>query len=137
MQLPLVKVLLTGLQAIRKIPNLPKEALEPAVATGLEALGRGHDLDKLQQFLQILAPISGINDPDLDMSNLKVRVANSLGIDTLGLLKTPEQKQAELTQQALQQGASSAAQTAGANIGAAASDPEAVQQAAEQAGMTQ
>lgn len=137
LQLPLVKVLLTGLQAIRKIPNLPKEALEPAVATGLEALGRGHDLDKLQQFLQILAPISGINDPDLDMSNLKVRVANSLGIDTLGLLKTPEQKQAELTQQALQQGASSAAQTAGANIGAAASDPEAVQQAAEQAGMTQ
>ncbi|MDV7399213.1 portal protein, partial [Arthrospira platensis SPKY1] len=33
LQLPLVKILLKELQATSKIPNLPKEAVEPAIAT--------------------------------------------------------------------------------------------------------
>lgn len=136
LQLPLVKILLKGLQAVSKIPDLPKEALEPAVATGLEALGRGHDLDKLQQFLTIILPLTGVQDPDINMTNVKMRIANSLGIDTAGMLKTQEEKDQELAQQAAQQGRMAAAQSAGTNIGMAASDPEAVQQAAEQAGIT-
>lgn len=136
LQLPLVKILLKGLQAIQKIPDLPKEALEPAVATGLEALGRGHDLDKLQQFLSMVAPLAGLQDADLNMSNIKIRIANSLGIDTAGMLKTDEEKQQELAQQSMQQGSMAAAASAGSNIGMAASDPSAVQQAAESAGMT-
>lgn len=136
LQLPLVKILLKGLQAVSKIPDLPKEALEPAVATGLEALGRGHDLDKLQQFLTIILPLAGVQDPDINMTNVKMRIANSLGIDTAGMLKTKEEKDQELAQQAAQQGRMAAAQSAGTNIGMAASDPEAVQQAAEQAGIT-
>lgn len=136
LQLPLVKILLKGLQAVSKIPDLPKEALEPAVATGLEALGRGHDLDKLQQFLTIILPLAGVQDPDINMTNVKMRIANSLGIDTAGMLKTQEEKDQELAQQAAQQGRMAAAQSAGTNIGIAASDPEAVQQAAEQAGIT-
>ncbi len=136
LQLPLVKILLKGLQAVSKIPDLPKEALEPAVATGLEALGRGHDLDKLQQFLTIILPLAGVQDPDINMTNVKMRIANSLGIDTAGMLKTQEEKDQELAQQAAQQGRMAAAQSAGTNIGMAASDPEAVQQAAEQAGIT-
>lgn len=136
LQLPMVKILLKGLQAVSKIPDLPKEALEPAVATGLEALGRGHDLDKLQQFLTIILPLAGMQDPDINMTNVKMRIANSLGIDTAGMLKTQEEKDQELAQQAAQQGRMAAAQSAGTNIGVAASDPEAVQQAAEQAGIT-
>ena len=136
LQLPLVKILLKGLQAVQKIPDLPKEALEPAVATGLEALGRGHDLDKLQQFLGMIAPLAGMQDPDLNMTNIKIRIANSLGIDTAGMLKTEEEKNQELAAQAAQQGRMAAANSAGTNIGMAASDPEAVQQAAEKAGIT-
>jgi len=137
LQLPLVKILLKGLQAVSKIPDLPKEALEPAVATGLEALGRGHDLDKLQQFLTIILPLAGVQDPDINMTNVKMRIANSLGIDTSGMLKTQEERNQEMMQQATQTAMQSGAQAAGANAGVAMSDPEAMAQAAAQAGMTQ
>lgn len=130
LQMPLVSVLLVRLQATSKIPDLPKEAIEPSIATGMEALGRGHDLDKLTQFLQAIQMIGGMNDPDLDITNLKLRVANSLGIDTAGLLKTPEQKAQEAAQQGLAAGAQQGGAVAGANIAnAATADPAAVQQA--------
>ncbi|WP_416142558.1 portal protein, partial [Escherichia coli] len=37
LQLPLVRVLLKQLQATQQIPELPKEAVEPTISTGLEA----------------------------------------------------------------------------------------------------
>lgn len=103
LQLPLVRILLKNLEATKKIPNLPKEAIEPAVATGLEALGRGQDLDKLKLFLDMIAQMSQVQDEDLNMQDLKLRVANSLGIDSEGLLLTQEQKDAKMQQQAEQQ----------------------------------
>ncbi|EON3359689.1 portal protein, partial [Yersinia enterocolitica] len=51
LQLPIIRVLLNQLQATQKIPDLPKEALSPNISTGVEALGRGQDLDKLNQFV--------------------------------------------------------------------------------------
>ncbi|MGL5719185.1 MAG: portal protein, partial [Alphaproteobacteria bacterium] len=100
----------------KKIPNLPKEAIEPAVATGLEALGRGQDLNKLQMFVEMMIQLAGIQDEDLNMADMKLRVANSLGIDSEGLLLTEEQKQAKMQQMAEQQ----AMQQGGASMGAAA-----------------
>lgn len=133
LQLPLVKILLTMLQATSKIPDLPKEALEPSVATGLEALGRGHDLDKLNQFLSALSQLSQIQDPDINMKNVKLRIANSLGIDTAGLLKTDEEKAAELAQQAAQQ----AAMAGGAALGGQMADPNVAAGAMDAAGLEQ
>lgn len=114
LQLPLVRILLNNLQATKKIPNLPKEAVEPAVATGLEALGRGHDLEKLNMFVDYLVKLASVQDPDLNMSNVKTRVANSLGIDTTGLLLTAEDKQRLMAEQATAQGMQAAGQSAGA-----------------------
>lgn len=130
LQLPLVRILLKNLEATKKIPNLPKEAIEPAVATGLEALGRGQDLDKLQLFLDMIVKLSAVRDEDLNMQDLKLRVANSLGIDSEGLLLTQEQKDAKMQQQAEQQ----AMMQGGAAMGGAAGQMGA-EAMAQQAGM--
>jgi len=56
-QLPLVNLLLAKMQKEGKMPKFPKDTLKPQIVTGLEALGRGQDLNKLQAFLQYLAPL--------------------------------------------------------------------------------
>lgn len=127
LQLPITKVLLKNLQATKKIPNLPKEAVEPAVATGLEALGRGHDLNRLNQFVDYLVKLAGVQDPDLNMTDVKMRVANSLGIDTTGLLMTQQEKQAKVVNDSAAQGMMTAGQQAGALGGQMAAEQIAAQ----------
>ncbi len=102
-QLPLVNLLLQRLVKAKKMPKFPKDTVKPQIVTGVEALGRGQDLNKLSQFLQYLGPLG----PEAIMQNLNLddyidRLGASLGIDTGGLIKTPEQKQME-AQQAQQQ----------------------------------
>ena len=130
LQLPIIRVLLNQLQATKKIPDLPKEALSPSIQTGVDALGRGQDLDKLNQFVQAMAAVSQLqSDPDLNMATLKLRVCNALGIDTDGLLMTEEDKQQAQMQQMMQQGMEQAATTGGAGMGALATQsPEALAQ---------
>ena len=82
-----------------KMPKMPKDTLKPKIITGMEALGRGHDLNKLTQFLQMLQPLG----PDVIASELNIgdyidRLGASLGLDTNGLIKTDEQRQAEMQQ---------------------------------------
>jgi hypothetical protein len=103
-QLPLINLLLQRLEKTGKLPKLPKDTLKPQITTGMEALGRGHDLNKLSQFLQGLQPLG----PDVIRSELNVadyidRLGASLGLDTKGLIKTEEQRQAEAQAAAQQQ----------------------------------
>lgn len=119
LQMPLVRILLRVLEATSKIPNLPKEAVEPAVATGLEALGRGHDLDKLNMFVNGIATLSAIQDEDLNMRDIKMRYANSLGMDTAGMILTPEEKQQKMAEMAQQQAMMQGGAAAGGVMGQA------------------
>ena len=103
-QLPLVNLLLQRLVKAKKMPKFPKDTVKPQIVTGIEALGRGQDLNKLSQFLQYLGPLG----PEAIMQNLNLddyidRLGASLGIDTGGLIKTPEQKQMEAQQAQEQQ----------------------------------
>ena len=103
-QLPLINILMDKMTKAKKMPKFPKGVVKPQVITGIEALGRGQDLNKLSQFLQYLGPLG----PEAIMSNLNLddyidRLGASLGIDTSGLVKTPEQKQAEQQAQMQQQ----------------------------------
>lgn len=137
LQLPMVRVLLKQLQVTKQIPELPKEAVEPTISTGMEALGRGQDLDKLERCIAAwaaLAPMAG--DPDINMEVIKLRIANAIGIDTSGILKTQEQKQQEMAEEAAQQGMMSAAGAAGQGMaGMATESPENLEAAAGQMGM--
>jgi hypothetical protein len=93
-QLPLVQLIMTKLKKEKKLPQFPDEALKPMVITGVEALGRGQDLNELAGFLQHLAPLGpGVVQQELNVSEYISRLAASLGIDTEGLIKTDEEKQ--------------------------------------------
>jgi|TARA_Y100000015_G_scaffold40783_1_gene46102 voltage-gated potassium channel Kch len=95
-QYPLVQLLLDRMEKAGKLPKFPEETLKPQIVTGMEALGRGQDLNKLAQLLQFLQPLG----PELIQRELNVndyidRLGASLGIDTDGLIKSEEQKAQE------------------------------------------
>ena len=99
-QVPLVNLLLSKMQKEGKMPKFPKDTLKPQIVTGLEALGRGQDLNKLRQFLQMLQPLGNeVIASELNIGDYLDRLGASLGIDTQGLVKSDEQKQQEAQQQ--------------------------------------
>jgi hypothetical protein len=103
-QLPLVNRLLLQMQKQRKVPSLPKGIVQPTITTGLEALGRGHDLNKLAAMLEQLGQLG----PETLMKYMNIgdyisRVGTSLGIDMKGLIKSDEEIQQESEQAMMQQ----------------------------------
>ena len=95
-QLPLINILLGRMVKQRKMPKFPKEKVKPQVVTGMEALGRGQDLNKLSQFLEYLTPLGPeVLSQKLNIDDYMDRLGASLGIDTGGLIKTDEQIQQE------------------------------------------
>ncbi len=103
-QLPLVNRLLLQMQKQRKVPALPKGIVQPTITTGLEALGRGHDLNKLAAMLEQLSQLG----PEtltkyMNIGDYISRVGTSLGIDMKGLIKSDEEIQQEAQQQMMQQ----------------------------------
>ena len=99
-QVPLVNLLLSKMQKEGKMPKFPKDTLKPQIVTGLEALGRGQDLNKLNQFLSMLQPLGAeVIASELNIGDYLDRLGASLGIDTQGLVKSEEQKMQEQQQQ--------------------------------------
>ena len=86
-----------------KLPKLPEELVKPVVSVGLSAVGRGNDLEKTARFMQILQQSIGPEGITTYVmpSELIRRLAASMGMDIIGLVKTDEQLAAE--QQAQQQ----------------------------------
>ena len=98
MQLPLVNILMDRMSTSKKIPKLPKGTVTPVIVTGVEALGRGNDLNKLRTYIQDLVALAQANPETIQRINfgdLVARLATGHGIDTTGLIKTDEQLQAE------------------------------------------
>lgn len=97
---PLVNLVMNSMLKRKRIRRLPKGVVRPIIVTGLDALGRGQDLQKLDFFL------AGIRDslgPQaiaqyLDVQGYLTRRASSLGLDLNGLVKSQEQLQAEQQQ---------------------------------------
>ena len=137
LQLPLVRVLLKQLQATQQIPELPKEAVEPTISTGLEAIGRGQDLDKLERCVTAWAALAPMrDDPDINLAMIKLRIANAIGIDTSGILLTEEQKQQKMAQQSMQMGMDNGAAALAQGMAAqATASPEAMAAAADSVGL--
>jgi hypothetical protein len=97
-QLPLVNVLMKRMQQAKEIPTLPKGSVEPVIVTGIEALGRGNDLQKLREFVMEIMNVAQVNPQiaqALNTQDLVTRIATGLGIDVEGLIKTQDQLQAE------------------------------------------
>jgi len=100
----LVNRIMDRLTKSRKLPKLPKKFVAPTIITGVEALARGNDLQRLDFFLQGMSATIG-SEAIGQFVNLREyikRRATALGIDLAGLIKTEEELAAE-AQQAQQQ----------------------------------
>jgi len=126
LQLPLIKLLMLSSKV-----KFPEGLVEPVIVTGVEALGRGHDYNKLVQFAQTLQQLLGpeIFAQHTNVSAVIDQIGTSLGIDTAGIIKSPEQLQMEqqqaqqaqqqaMMQQVAQQGMGAAAEAGGEAAGA-------------------
>ena len=105
-QLPLVKLLMKRMSQTKEIPSLPKNSVKPTIITGIEALGRGNDLQKLREFVGEFVSLAQVNPAimqTLNPSDLIKRIATGLGIETEGLIKSEEQLMAEQQQMMQQQ----------------------------------
>lgn len=100
-QLPMVNRIIARMTRQKKLPALPKGVANPTIVTGLEALGRGHDLNKYQMFmaaLQSLGP-EGIAQ-HMNIGDYITRIGTALGIDMDGLVKDEAQLAQEQQAQA-------------------------------------
>jgi hypothetical protein len=94
LQLPLVKRVLANMQRQKKLPKLPKESVKPKIVTGLAALGRNHDLRKMD----ILASGAAMFGPEavaeyVIVGNWLQRRAAALNIDMKGVLRSEDEVQ--------------------------------------------
>ncbi len=103
LQLPLVRRLMYILQRQGKLPPFPTSEengdplINPKPVTGLEAIGRGDDMNKLTEFIAIAQQSLGeeVMGQYLNMEEALRRLAASASIDTTNLVKTSEQLQQE------------------------------------------
>jgi hypothetical protein len=96
LQLRLVNRVMFEMEREGKLPALPKNTVTPQIITGLEALGRRRDLDRLDIFIDRAVKLVG---PDnlptyLNPGPLLKRTGVALGIDTEGVIKSEEEVQA-------------------------------------------
>lgn len=98
-QLPLISRLMFDMERTKKLPVLPKGMIKPTITTGLEALGRGHDMNKLRMFGNLATEAQNL-PPEINRADYLTRTGTALGIDMAGLVKSPQQLQQE--QQAAQ-----------------------------------
>jgi hypothetical protein len=88
-QLPLVSRIMDRMQRQNRLPKIDNKIIRPVITTGVDALGRASDLNKLDLFVQGIASILGPQGlaQFINMDNYLTRRATSLGIDTEGLIK--------------------------------------------------
>jgi len=100
-QLPLVNRLLDVMGRSKRLPKVPKQFVRPLIITGVDALGRGNDLQKLDAFLvgiqQVLGPEAVAQY--VNVTEYMARRAAALGIDPKGLVRTQEELDAQQQQQ--------------------------------------
>ena len=113
-QIPYVARKLDILTREGKVPKLPSDLVQPVITVGLSAVGRGNDLEQLVRFVQTLGQTMGPESlaTYVKPSELIKRLAYSMGIDIVGLVKSEQelmqemqqQQQLQLAQQAMQSG---------------------------------
>ena len=104
LQLPFAHALIAELQKPKakefKLPPLPP-GINPVVVTGMEALGRGHDLQKLDVFIGGIAQVLGPQALQyINVNELLARRALALDIDITGLIRSQDEINAERQQAA-------------------------------------
>ena len=113
------------LQRDGELPKIPKDLVKPTIVAGINALGRGQDVQSLTTFISTIAQTMG---PEAMMKYINPeeaikRLAAAQGIDVLNLVKGQEQMQQEKQAQMQQQMQQSLVDQAGQLAGAPVFDP--------------
>ena len=95
---------LSVFQKTGEIPRIPKGMIKPTIVAGINALGRGQDVQALGNFLTTIAQTMG---PEaiaqyINPDEVIKRLAAAQGIDVLNLVKSMQEVQNEQQQQAQQ-----------------------------------
>ena len=98
---PLIMALTLQMERDQKIAPLPKDSIKVEIITGIEALGRSQELEKLRTALGLLKETIGEEETKrlLSTPKLALRVANGLNFDLSDVLKSDEEMQADMEQQ--------------------------------------
>ena len=100
-QLPFVMRKMAMMEKNKKLPQLPKSSIRPSIVTGMEALGRGNDRNKLISFLTTINETLGIEVATkyINVTDAISRLATSEGIDPKGLVRSEDELAAQEQQQ--------------------------------------
>lgn len=95
LQAPLVRRILHQMQRSGDLPRLPDDAIQPQIITGVDALGRASDLQRLDLFV---AGVSELFGPEavaeyVNVGSYMIRRATALGLDIDGLVRSEEEVQ--------------------------------------------
>lgn len=93
LQSPLIQRFKYNLEFAGKIPTLPQKDVRLTITTGLDALGRGHDLNKLVSYLKLMAEVVGPQAvaQRLSFEEVNARASVGFGIETEKLWKSKEE----------------------------------------------
>jgi len=98
MQLPLLKRVVNLMEKENELPKLP-DTVDFVIVTGVDALGRNQELERIQTYLEVLQRYGG--DKALMATNvhgLSTVLAENLHLDRDKFVKTPEQMAQEAEQ---------------------------------------
>lgn len=98
LQLPLVKLIISILQKKKKLPSFGEGDVTPVITTGIEALSRGHDLNKMMQLLDVAKSLGDGGTAAINTSGFLRRAGTNLGLVCKGIIKTEEQLAQEQAQ---------------------------------------
>ena len=100
LQLPLIQRVMFLMERDGELPPIPEGLVQPQVTTGLEAIGRGNDKQRLTEFLGTIATALGPEQflQYINPTELIRRFAASDGIDTAGLVRSEEELQQQQAQ---------------------------------------
>lgn len=103
-QLPYVQRRIRLLVQSKVLPALPEGVMEPIIITGMEALGRGMDRERLIRFVRTAAETVGPEaiQAEMNIGAFLEQLALADGINTKDLFKTKEQKAEDQQRQQMQ-----------------------------------
>ena len=103
-QLPLVKLVSNDLAREGKLPQLPPDTVDVQILTGLEALGRSAEIQKLQAYFQLIpVPLLEQLLPRFDADEVSNRIGAAVNLNTQGLLISHEDAQKGIQDAQLQE----------------------------------
>lgn len=96
-QHPYVRRMIALLTREGQLPALDKKLVKPVVSVGLAAVGRGNDLERIAQFVDLLVKLLGPEAVPqfLKVNRLVTQMATASNLPNLDAIKTEEELQAE------------------------------------------